>query len=166
MGKVIMTIGVKIESSMDALELIDDVISQLADGYFEGSCYRSEFFRVLDFKEEFGAIKINLLEPSRDEMVRTEDEWWEKEGHFCDYEDYHKTATRDWGLLPVDYKLKGATREEVLDYVIETMKDIHDNYYHELRIFNKDKDKVYEELMSALTKARESKSVKVRKVKK
>lgn len=179
MGReVAMTIKVKINptETLDvskAVDMIDEVCIQLGDGYWEGTNLYREFFQLLNFEEDtaLDTMLITLEKPDKKEIVLSEDDSWEYEGGrgfppFEDYEEYYNIAIDDWGKLPRDYKLKNATREEVLDYIAYVMEDIISYHGDEVRSLTKYKGKMLEELMSALKKARDSKSVKVRKVKK
>ena len=176
MGReVVMTIKVKINptETLDvskAVDMIHEVCIQLGDGHWEGTNLYREFFKLLNFEEgTLDTMLITLEKPDKKEIVLSEDDSWEVEGGFPlfeDYEDYYEVAIDDWGMLPRDYKLKDATREEVLDYVMGVMGDIIFNHGDEVRSLTKYKGKMLEELMSVLKKARDFKPVKVRKIKK
>lgn len=179
MGReVAMTIKVKINptETLDvskAVDMMHEVCIQLGDGHWEGTNLYREFFQLLNFEEDttLDTMLITLEKPERSEIVLSEDDSWEYEGGrgfppFEEYMDYYITATEDWGMLDRDYKLKDATREEVLDYVMGVMEDIISNHGDEVRSLNKYRGKMLEELISALKKARDYKPAKVRRVKK
>lgn len=178
MGReVAMTIKVKIKptETLDvskAVDMIDEVCIQLGDGRWEGTGLYREFFKLLNFEEgTLDTMAITLRKPDRNEIVLDESDSWKYEGGrgfppFEEYIDYYVTATEDWGMFDRDYKLKDATREEVLDYVMGVMEDIISNHGDEVRSLAKYRGKMLEELISALKKARDSKPVKVRRVKK
>lgn len=177
MGReVVMTIKVKVNptevlDASKAVDMINEVCCQLGDGYWEGTNLYREFFKLLNFEEDktLDTMLITLEKPDKSEIVLDESESWEVEGGFPlfeDYIDYYIVATESWGMLDRDYKLKDATREEVIDYVIAVMDDIISNHGDEVRSLTQYRGKMLEELISALKKARDSKPVKVRKVKK
>ena len=179
MGReVVMKIKVKVNptETLDvskALDMIHEVCCQLGDGHWEGTNLYREFFQLLNFEEDtsLDTMLITLEKPDKNEIVLDESDSWEYEGGrgfppFEEYMDYYITATEDWGMLDRDYKLKDATREEVIDYILEVMEDIISNHGDEVRSLAKYRGKMLEELMFALKRARNSKSVKVRKVKK
>lgn len=175
--EVVMTIKVKINptETLDvskAVDMINEVYIQLGDGYWEGANLYREFFKLLVFEEDkaLDTMLITLEKPYKSEIVLGEDDAWERQGdrftRFDEYIDYYIVATESWGLFDRDYKLKDATREEVLDYIAYVMEDIIAYHADEVRSLVKYKGKMLEELISALKKARDSKPVKVRKIKK
>lgn len=179
MGReVAMTIKVKIKPTeildvSKAVDMIHEVCIQLGDGHWEGTGLYREFFKLLNFEEDtaLDTMVITLEKPDRKEIVLDESDSWEYEGGrgfppFEEYIDYYVTATEDWGMFDRDYKLKDATREEVIDYILEVMVDIVSQRGDEVRSLSKYRGKMLEELMSALKKARDSKPAKVRRVKK
>ena len=178
MGReVAITIKVKIKptETLDvskAVDMIDEVCIELGDGHWEGTGLYREFFKLLNFEEgTLDTMVITLRKPDRDEIVLAESDSWEYEGGrgfppFEEYMDYYVTATEDWGMFDRDYKLKDATREEVLDYVMGVMEDIISNHGDEVRSLAKYRGKMLEELISVLKKARDYKPTKVRRVKK
>jgi hypothetical protein len=178
MGReVVMTIKVKVNptevlDASKAVDMMNEVCCQLGDGHWEGTNLYREFFQLLNFEEDktLNTMLITLEKPDKSEIVLGEDDAWEREGDrftwFDEYIDYYIVATESWGMLDRDYKLKDATREEVIDYVIAVMDDIISNHGDEVRSLTQYRGRMLEELISALKKARDSKPVKVKKVKK
>ena len=173
--EAVMTIKVKIQPTetldiFKAIKMIYEVSCQLSDGYWEGTGLYREFFKLLDFEEDktLDTMLITFKKPHPSELVLEENDAWEYEGGrypFDSYEEYYKTAIEDWGRLPRDYRLKDAAgKEEVIDYIVEVMTTIIKG--REARSLDKYDDKMLDELISALKKARDSKLVKVNKVKK